>query len=536
MQAEVIYRGGPIYSGHLGWHPVAALATAGERILAIGSEAEVMQTQGPATRVVDLEGRPLLPGLIDAHLHILGYALTLDRLAVAGMPSLAAVAAAVGAETAKRPAGEWITGRGWDQDRWVERREPVKADLDLVSPDHPVFLQRNCNHVAVVNSAALRVAGITRETPDPAGGQIDRDPVTGEPTGILRENALLLVQRIIPEVERGRRQELLTQAMREALSYGITQVHTDDCRYGGGIAETESLFTALVGPDRIPLRVTQMIPVDKLVEAAEQGIRTGSGNPWYRYGQVKIFADGSLGGRTAALVAPYSDDPSTAGLYIYNKDEFKGLIAQAHAMGNQVGAHCIGDGAAQLFIEAVEEAQTRHPRPDARHRMIHCQILSPAQIDRMAAAGIVGDIQPVFIKSDGYWFAERVGPERAKTSYAWRTLSQRGIPLCGGSDCPIEPLNIWYGIYTAVTRQDLNGYPAGGWQPEERLTVAEALSLYTTGASYSTFEEQFKGALAPGMAADLVIVDRDPFTCDPNELKDVQVLQTVVGGVLAYSR
>ncbi|MFZ5815540.1 MAG: amidohydrolase [Bacillota bacterium] len=534
MHAEVIYRGGPVYSGHLGWKPQEALATAGGRVLAIGTESEVMQRRGPQTRVVELEGRALLPGLIDAHLHILGYALTLDLLYVAGLPSLQAMRERVAAEAARRPAGEWIIGRGWDQDRWAERREPTKEDLDAVSPDHPVYLQRNCNHVAVVNSAALRAAGITRETPDPEGGKIDRDPVTGEPTGMLRETAQALIQRVIPQVDGPRRRQLLERAMREALSYGITQLHTDDCRYGGGLEAVRELFTSMVGPDRIPLRITQMILMEDVERAAAQGVKTGAGDEWFRWGQVKIFADGSLGGRTAALLEPYADDPSTRGIYIHPAEEFKALVAKAHALGNQVGAHCIGDGGAQLFIEAVAEAQRKHPRPDARHRMIHCQILNEGQMDRMVEEGIVGDIQPVFLKSDGYWFADRVGPERARTSYAWRSLLEKGVPLCGGSDCPIEPLNIWYGIYCAVTRKDLNGYPEGGWQPEQRLTVAEALDMYTTGASYSTFEEYFKGALAPGMAADLIVVDRDPFTCDPDELKDVQVLLTVVGGVVAH--
>ncbi len=534
MHAEVIYTGGPVYSGHLGWRPAEAIAIAGGRVIAIGTRDEVMQTSGPATRVYDLVGRPLLPGLIDAHLHILGYALTLDRLAVAGMPSLETVKQHVAAEAARRPSGEWIIGRGWDQDRWVERREPRKEDLDQVSPDHPVYLQRNCNHVAVVNSAALRLAGITRETRDPDGGQIDRDPVTGEPTGLLRENAQLLIQRIIPEVSTERQRELLARAMREALSYGITQVHTDDCRYGGGVDATEALFRSLVGPDKIPLRITQMIPIDAVEEAAARGVVTGAGDQWFRYGQVKLFADGSLGGRTAAMLEPYSDDPTTTGIYIYAPDEFKGLVAKAHALGNQVGCHCIGDGGAKLFVDAVAEAQAQSPRPDARHRMIHAQILNPELIDRMVAERIVGDIQPVFLKSDGHWFTDRIGPDRARSSYAWRTLLEKGIPLCGGSDCPIEPLNIWSGIYCAVTRQDLDGFPAGGWQPDQRLTVPETLDMYTTGASYSTFEEGFKGALAPGMAADLVVLDRDPFTCDPSELKDVKVQLTVVGGVVAY--
>ena len=533
MQAEWIFTGGPVLSGHNGWQPCEAVAVAGGRILALGSHAEVMQTAGAGTRVVELAGRPVLPGLIDAHLHILGYSMTLDLLGVAGMESLEMVKAAVADRAGSRQTGDWVVGRGWDQDRWAEKREPNRFDLDEVSPNHPVYLQRNCNHLAVVNTAALKLAGITRETPDPDGGKIDRDPVTGEPTGLLRENAQGLVQRAIPAVSHERKRELLRRAMKEALSYGITAVHTDDVdRAAGGFDKAEDLFRSVQA--EAPVRVVQMIPMGMVEEGHQRGIVTGAGDEWYRYGQVKIFADGSLGGRTAAMIAPYSDDPSTRGIYMHSPESFIDQVANAHALGNQVGCHCIGDGAAQLFVDAVAEAQRRHPRPDARHRMIHCQILNEACIDGMVEQGIVGDIQPVFLKSDGYWFAERVGAERARTSYAWKTLLERGIPLCGGSDCPIEPLNIWYGIYCAVNRQDLNGFPAGGWQPEQKLSVAQALDMYTTGASYSTFQEGVKGTLAPGQWADLVVLDRNPFSCDPQELKDVKVQLTMVGGRVAY--
>lgn len=534
MHADLVFTGGPVLSPHNGWAPAGALAVAGGRILAVGSNSDVMHTTGPGTRVINLQGRPLLPGLIDAHIHLLGYALTLDRLALAGLPSLEAVKAAVAGAAARRPPGEFVYGRGWDQDRWAERREPNRHDLDQVSPTHPVLLLRNCHHVGVANSAALRAAGITRETPDPDGGRIDRDPATGEPTGMLRENALGLVTRAMPEVPHERRRVLLEQAIGEALSYGITQVHTDDVHHAGGLDEAADLFTSLIGPAGLPLRTTQMIPMALLEEANRRGIKTTAGHGWYRYGQVKIFADGSLGGRTAALLEPYADDPATSGIYMHERDAFIEMTCRAHELGNQVGAHCIGDGAARLFIDAVSEAQRRHYRPDSRHRMIHCQIMNKDLMQQMRSNRMVADIQPVFIKSDGYWFVERVGAERARTSYAWKGLLDLGIPLCGGSDCPIEPLNIWYGIHCAVNRQDLNGYPAGGWGPDQRLTVAQTLAMYTVGAAYSTFEEGFKGSLQPGYAADLVVPDRNPFTCDPSELKDIRVGLTVVGGKVAF--
>lgn len=534
MQAELIFTGGPVLSAHNRWRPAEALAVGGGRILAFGSNAEVMHTSGPGTRVVNLEGRPLIPGLIDAHLHMIWYARSLDLLPISGLPDLGAVRSAVAKQARNLPPGTWVVGRGWDQDRWAERREPTRHDLDEISPEHPVLLVRNCGHVAVANSLALKLAGIDRSTPDPAGGQIDRDPATGEPNGLVRELAVGLIHRAIPEVSRERLATLLRQAVGEALSYGITQVHTDDLRSNLGFQEAESLFRSVSTPESLPFRFTQMIPVTRLDEAGELGVRTAAGDPWYRYGQVKIFADGSLGGRTAALLEPYADKPSTKGMYIHPREEFIELVSKAHALGNQVGCHSIGDAAAELFIDAVSEAQQRHWRPDHRHRMIHCQILNEELIQRMRANLMVGDIQPVFIKSDGYWFAERVGAERARTSYAWKRMQDHGIPLCGGSDCPVEPLNIWYGIYCAVTRRDLNGHPPGGWAPDQALSVAETLDMFTIGGSYATFEEKVKGSLQPGTWADLAILDRNPFTCDPLELKEMKVQATYVGGRLGY--
>lgn len=534
MCASIIFIRGKVYTGEPGRPPETCLAVAGGRVAAVGDEAAVRALEGADTRVIDLEGRAVVPGLADAHLHILGYALSLDQLALAGAGSLGAIRAAVADAAGRRAPGEWIVGRGWDQDQLAERRLPSKQDLDEVSPVHPVFLQRTCNHIAVVNSAALRLAGIDRTTADPPGGRIDRDPATGEPTGILRENAMDLVTRLIPPLTPDRKRELLARALREALSYGLTQLHTDDCQYAGGLEPTEALFRELVGPEAIPIRIIQAIQVDLLAEAAARGIRTGCGDEWFRWGHVKLFADGSLGARTAALLEPYADDPSTTGIYIYEREAFIDLVAEAHRLGNQVGCHAIGDGAAALFLDAVAESQRRHPRADARHRMIHCQILSEPLMARMAELGVVGDIQPVFLNTDGRWFADRVGPERASTSYAWRSMQQRGIALCGGSDCPIEPLNPWFGVHIAVHRTDLSGFPAGGWQPGQRLTVAEAVHLYTAGPAYAAFEESFRGRLLPGMAADLAVLDRDPFTCDPAELKDVRAVLTLAGGVVAY--
>jgi predicted amidohydrolase YtcJ len=541
MQAEWLFVGGPIYPGRGNWRPVEALAVGGGRVLALGARHQVAHLVGPRTRTYDLAGRPLIPSLTDAHLHLVAYAQSLAILPVGELPSLAAVLAKVADRAAElrlaaadSPELPWVVGRGWDQDRWAERRMPTRHDLDQLVPDLPVVLYRNCTHLAVLNTAALRATGIGPETPDPDGGQIDRE-ASGHPTGLLREKALELVNRAIPPLPALRLRELMGQAIREALSYGITGIHTDDVdRYAGGFDPAESLYRAWIGPDGLPFRVTQMIPIALLAEAEARGIRTGAGDEWYRYGQVKLFADGSLGGRTALLRAPYADDPTTLGLAIYNKEDFVESVSRAHRLGNQVGCHCIGDAAAELFLDAVAAAQASNGDRTRRHRLIHAQILGPDLIERMAALGVVGDIQPVFLKSDGYWYTDRVGPDRARYSYAWRSLLTAGIPLCGGSDCPIEPLNPWYGIYAAALRQDLDGYPEGGWAPEQRLTVGEALDLYTSGAAWATFQEGFTGHLAPGMAADLVVLNRDPFTVDPTALKEIKADLTMAGGRVGW--
>lgn len=543
MEAELLLTGGCIRSGHLGWRPVTHLALGGGRVLALGSRADVEPVIGPRTRTLDLQGGTALPGLVDAHLHVLGYGLTRTRLGLQDLPSLAEAMQALGAWAAAHGELSWILGRGFDQDRWQEGRMPTRADLDAVVPDRPVFLQRNCNHVAVVNSRALALAGITAGTPDPAGGQIDRD-AAGEPTGVLREEAMELVRTVIPEPTPSEQREALAAAAREALQLGITGVHTDDVLVAGGLSECLGLYADVVGPEGLPLRVTQMIPA-RLVEAARGAGLTpwcsgspagvaGPGAEWLRLGAVKFFADGSLGGRTAALRAPYADDPSTTGIYIHTEESLQEQVAHVHALGWQVGMHCIGDGAAARMLDAVARAQMLAPRPDVRHRMIHGQILAPDLIHRMAALGVVGDIQPVFLRSDGHWFAERVGPERARDSYAWRDMLQAGVVACGGSDCPIEPMNPLLGIYAAVVRRDFSGYPTAGWGMEQALSVGQALALYTTGAAYAAFDEHWKGTLAPGMAADVTVLEKDPFAVRPEELKELHCTATIVGGRVAH--
>lgn len=544
MKADLILAGGPVRAPATRWEPVEAVAVAGGRILAAGRRADLDHLAGPGTRRIDLGGGCLLPGLADSHLHVLSYGLSLRRLRLDGVRSLAAMVWAVGERAAALPPGAWVRGRGWDQERWHEGRWPHRRDLDAVAPDRPVFLQRACGHIGVANSAALRLAGVSAGTPDPADGAFDRDP-DGEPTGVMRESAQEWVARVVPPVTPAEQAAALDAAVRDLLSLGITQVDTDDVTAAGGAAQALALYGAALGPGAARLRATLLLRVAHLDDALAQGFRTGArlpaagaddGLPWLRWGPVKLFADGSLGGRTAALRAPYSDDPATHGIYMYPREEFIDLFGRIHALGLQTGVHAIGDGAAELVLDAVAAAQAAHPRLDHRHRLIHCQITGGDQLRRCRDLRAVADIQPVFLRTDGHWFGARVGPERAATSYAWGTLRRLGVSACGGSDAPIEPPNPLYGIYCAVTRRDLEGHPPGGWNPAEALRVTGALELFTAGAAYANFEEGWRGDLRPGMAADFTVLDRDPLAVAPAELKDLQAVLTVVGGEVAYRR
>jgi predicted amidohydrolase YtcJ len=409
---------------------------------------------------------------------------------------------------------------------------PDRRELDAAGGGRPVFLTRTCSHIAAASSAALARAGVSRDMPDPPGGVIDRD-ADGEPTGVLRETALPLVGRLIPPPGPADRARLLARALRECLGLGITQVQTDDLGIAGGLEAGLELFRSVAGPEGVPVRVTMMLPIDLFALAQREGVGTGWGDEWLRIGHVKVFADGSLGGRTAALRAPYADAPGAEGVLVQRPDELREICRRVHAAGSQLGIHAIGDRAAHLVIDAIASATAEHPRPDPRHRLIHCQITGRDTLEAMRAAGLTADLQPGFLASDAPWVTARIGPERALTSYAWGTILGLGIPACGGSDAPIDPLDPMRAIASAVTRA---GAPPELARPAERLTTSQALGLYTHGAAAATFEEGQRGTLAPGMAGDVTVLDGDPFAVAPGELAGLRCRATFVAGRPAPAR
>ncbi|HJZ62394.1 MAG TPA: amidohydrolase [Miltoncostaeaceae bacterium] len=501
----------------------------GGRVAWLGDLAGARARAGRRATTLDLGGGCAVPGITDAHLHLLGHALVLDQVRLEEAGSLGDISAAVSGRAATLAPGGWVVGRGWDQERLAERRMPDRRDLDAAAPGVPVVLTRVCGHVLVASGTALERAGIRAGTPDPAGGAIDRD-AGGEPTGVLRERAMDLVRGLVPRPHPGRMAELLTGALRRCLELGITQVQTDDVDSAGGLEAALDLFRACAGPDGVPVRVTLMIPIRVFDEARRMGIGTGWGDAWLRAGHVKVFADGSLGARTAALRAPYADAPGTTGILTYEDAEMAEMAARVHAAGSQLGVHAIGDRASHQVLSAVAAAQRAHPRPDARHRVIHCQITGPDTLRAYRSAGIVADVQPVFLGTDAAWLVERVGDERAAASYAWRSMIELGIPVATGSDCPIEPLDPVAGLACAVTRTDRRGRPPGGFAADERLTVAQALDGATRGAAFATFEEDVRGTLEPGMLADLTVLDRDPFLIPPEELWSLRARVALMEG------
>jgi len=492
-----------------------AVAVVGERILRVGKNSDVRPLITKKTKILDLRGKTVIPGLIDTHVHFVDYGLSLERVDLRGVESISEIQDKVTSKAKETRAGGWVLGRGWDQERLKEKRYPNRHDLDKAAPENPVLLNRVCGHVCVTNSRGLQVAGITKETRDPQGGQIDKDSATGEPTGVLRDEAMPLVWRHVPPPSRAELVAAIDAASRSALSSGLTTVHAllRDSSYVEALQEAQAT-------GRLGIRVYMGIPADLLDNLTGLGIRTGFGNDWLKIGCVKILLDGSLGGRTAALKEPYTDDPSNRGLLLYREEELRQLVSKAHCSGYQLAVHAIGDYAIDLALDAIEEAHKKTPRKDHRHRIEHASIVSPEQIERMSQMGVIASVQPAFVTSD-FWAVDRVGKRREKWVYPFKTLFRK-VVASGGSDCPVERIDPIEGIWAAVTR--------GGFLPDERLGVDQVLCMYTVNAARASFDEHEKGSISERKLADMVVLSRDPFKVPPEKLKSMTVENVIIGG------
>ena len=508
----------------------SAVAIRDGRVVAVGGD-ELLALRGDGVEWIDLGGRGVTPGLVDAHVHFQHFALSLQNVDLDGAPTRAAALDRVRAFVAERPGQRgWLRGRGWSQDAWPDRAFPTAADLDALVPDRPVLLSHKSGHAAWANSLALRLSGIDATTPDPPGGRIDRT-TNGAPTGIFFEDAIDLVGRHVP---RPTTDELVT-AMRAAQAYcwsvGLTGLHDFDGR--DCFVALQSLREA----GELGLRVVKNVPVYRLQHALGIGLRSGFGDDWLRIGGVKIFADGALGSKTAAMIAPYEGEPDNLGIVVTDKEEMLERAQEAAAGGLSLTVHAIGDRANHDVLDVYEQLRRdERDRPGSRlrHRIEHVQVLHPDDVNRLAELEVIASMQPIHATSD-MDMADRYWGERARLSYAWRTMWDSGALVVFGSDAPVERIDPLPGLHAAVTRRRADGRPGpDGWYPEQRLALWQAVYAFTSAAARTSGQEATQEMIAAGKLADLTIFDRDLFAVPAHELLETQIAATIVDGVFRY--
>jgi predicted amidohydrolase YtcJ len=512
-----------------------AVAVEGSRIVAVGTSREIAARYTSA-RTIDLKGRLVTPGFNDAHIHFLGGGLSLLRVNLIGAKTLNEAKARVAARVKELPAGAWVTGRGWDHTLWGGQW-PTKRDLDEVAPNNPVILQRVDGHVSWANTLALQKGDVTRETRDPQGGEILRD-TNGEPTGILKETAGGLVMNVVPAATRAEQSEALTRALAEARRYGITSVSANDVPS----FEATPLYRELLKEGKLTVRVAEWQQFDRTVEELkrerEEFASHGDDPLRLRLTALKGYVDGTLGSRTAAMLAPFADDPHNSGIPRMPPEQLTRMMVERDAAGFQVTLHCIGDRANRMALDGFEAAKKANPRPASttRHRVEHAQVVSPLDFARFRSLGVIASMQPSHAISDKRWAQDRLGEYRVLGAYSWHTFMAHGVHVPFGTDWPVEPINPYLGLYAAVTRQSVEGEPAGGWWPEERLSIEDAIRNYTAESAYASFEEREKGQVVAGMLADLVVHSRDLLTIAPREILQTEADITVFDGRVVYER
>ncbi len=528
MKADLVILNGRIYTMDPEQPMVEAVAMASGWVMACGDTETVRACVGPHTTVLDLAGKTALPGLTDAHLHFAAYGLALQHVDLTGVRSAGEAAERVRARAAQTPAGQWIEGRGWDRNLWTPPDFPTRELLDVAAPRHPVALSSKDCHALWANSLALHRLGINASGVDPTGGQIRRDPRTGEPTGILLEDAAAMaLERMGPPDPQALRQAILVAAA-HAHRVGLTGVH--DCEGGNEMAAMMALWSERA----LPLRVYMLIPRDGLDAAVRLGLRSGFGDAWLRVGHLKLFADGALGSHTADLYEPYEGEPGNCGVTVLDDEALHRLVERAAQAGIAPATHAIGDRANRRVLDAYQATRDLWQGQGLRPRIEHAQLLQRQDIPRFAQLGVIASMQPIHATSD-MDMAEAYWGRRCEGAYAWKSLLAAGAVLAFGSDCPVESLDPLAGIYAAVTRQRPGGAPAGGWRAAERLSVYEAVRAYTWGAAYAAGEERIKGSLGVGKVADLVVLSQDIFHVPPEALLDTRVQYTICGGQVVYS-
>jgi predicted amidohydrolase YtcJ len=506
-----------------------AVAIVGERIAAVGSEQEVHSWVGERTRVIDAGGKLLLPGFNDAHTHFMGGGFSLLGIDLRKAKNEEEFVRILEEYVSQLPKGKWVTGGDWDHEAWPSQKHPTKELIDPVTPDNPVIVNRLDGHISLANSLALKMAGITRNTPDPFGGEIVRDPKTGEPTGILIDNAQSLVYRLVPEPTEEEYLEAARAAMRHAARLGVTSVQDM------ASAQDFRIYQKLWRQGELLTRIYAIRSIDVRDELRRVGLQAAFGDAMLRTGAVKIFADGSMGAGSALFYEPYEDDPSTSGLAIQPEEELYEMVQEADAAGLQIALHAIGDKANHWALNAFERAIKANGRRDSRHRIEHAQVVRPEDLPRFREMGVIASIEPSHCIDDMRWAEKRIG-DRTKYSYLFKSFVDAGARLAFGTDWTVEPLDPMLGLYAAVTREFPEGGPAGGWYPEEKITIEQAIEYYTLGSAYAEFQEHKKGSIQPGKLADLVLLSKDILTIPAREILSTEVEMTVLGGKVIFEK
>jgi hypothetical protein len=504
-----------------------AVATYGSRIIAVGETDDVQRLVGRSTKVIDLQGKTVIPGLIDCHIHFVAYALRAQEITLDGVASLGEALEKIATRVETTKPEKWIMGGGWDKNLWALGRFPNKEDLDEVSANNPVALESKDCHTLWVNSLALSKASLTRETVNPPGGEIERDPETREATGILKENAIHIVKSVLPESTVEEVTKALKPAIMTAHTLGVTSIHVPEGR------QSFQAFQRLQSRGELRLRVCMLIPMENLDAATELGLTTGFGNELVQVGMVKMFADGSLGSQTAAMLKPYEGNPENRGILIMPREEMRKVMAAASTHGLGVAVHAIGDRANRMTLDVIEDVSETEAGRSILWRIEHTQHVNPRDLKRYQQLGVIASIQPSHIALD-MDIAERHLGRRSREAYPLRSLLDNGVTLAFGSDSPVMPMNPLLGIYTAVTRKKVKGHPSGGWHPEERISVYEAVRAYTLDAAYASGEEEIKGSIEPEKLADLVVLSHNVFEVSEETIVDVRVEMTIFDGDIVY--
>jgi predicted amidohydrolase YtcJ len=531
--ADLIIRNARIWTVDPGHPEAQAVAVLGDRIVAVGSAPEALAWRGPHTRIIDAAGKRLVPGFNDAHVHFVDGGSQLDYVQLNDAPSAQEFLHRIRDRAARSAKGEWLLGGDWDETKWIPAQMPTKELIDPVTPDTPVAVDRYDGHMILANSLALKLAGITAQTPDPDGGVIVRDRA-GNPTGALKDAAMDLLLKAVPELNHAQRLHAIERALAHAASLGVTSVQHMNPDYAD-----IAVYAELLEQGKLTTRIYAAPLITEVDDQAKIGIRHAFGGPYLRIGAVKAYADGSLGSSTAYFFNAYSDQPDNHGLLadeMHPISLMRDRMMSADAAGLQICTHAIGDAGISAILDIYSDIEEAHGGRDRRWRIEHAQHIAAKDFDRFAQLHVIASVQPYHAIDDGRWAEARIGHDRASRTYAFRTLLDHGVRLALGTDWNVAPLDPMLTLYAATTRATLDGKNPHGWFPEQKLSIQEALEAYTMGSAYAEFQENDKGSITPGKLADMVLLSDDLLTINPTRIRDVRVLKTWVGGKLVYSK